>query len=244
MSGEQTIVGYHAIEEAVKQAENGGILYISQKNDRINSLTRTASQHKVKIKRETDETLKKLGGPSHRGAVLVLNSPARPRIASVADFLENLQDRQSLVLILDGITDPQNLGAVLRSADQFGVDMVVLPSRRSAKVNSTVMKTSAGAGVYVPVVEEVNLGRCIDELKEHGFWIYGADIAGMPIWSCGFADRTAVILGAEGRGLGRLLGEKCDQQVNIPTMGHIDSLNVSVAGGIMLYEYRRQKTDG
>jgi len=244
MNAEQTIIGFHAIEEALKQAKNGGILYISQKNDRINNLTKTASQHQVKIKRETDEKLKKLGGPSHRGAVLVLNSPAAPRITSVTDFLENLHVSQSLVLILDGITDPQNLGAVLRSADQFGVDVVVLPSRRSAKVNSTVMKTSAGAGVYVPVIEEVNLGRCIEELKEHGFWIYGANITGVPIWNCGFADRTAVILGAEGRGIGRLLGEKCDQQINIPTMGHVDSLNVSVAGGIMLYEYRRQKTGG
>jgi len=244
MSEDRILIGYHAIEEALKGVQGGGMLYVSQKNERIAGLIKVASSVKIKIKRSTDEHLLKIGGSDHRGAVLVLDAPVKTIGAGVSDFLNNLTVPRSLVLILDGITDPHNLGAVLRSADQFGVDMVILPTKRSVKVNNTVLKTSAGAGMYVPVREVTNLVRCIEELKEHGFWIYGAQISGDPLWQCELADRAALVLGAEGKGIGRLIGEKCDQFVHIPTMGHIDSLNVSVAGGIMLYEYRRQKTIG
>lgn len=263
MKSEQGIVGYHAIEEALKQAGSGSILYVSQKNDRIAALIKLASSRRIKIKRDADDRLTKIGGTGHRGAVLVLKdssqqagsgSPGQTlkggpghagrRVNDISDFLRDLGTSRAMVLILDGITDPQNLGAILRSADQFGADLVVLPSRRSVKVNSTVLKTSSGAGMYVPVIEIPNLVRCIEELKRHEFWVYAAHIEGEPVWNCRFAERTALVLGAEGRGIGRLIGEKCDQYVRIPTMGHIDSLNVSVAAGIMLYEYHRQKMSG
>jgi 23S rRNA (guanosine2251-2'-O)-methyltransferase len=249
MKSEQGIVGYHAIEEALKQAGSESILYVSQKNDRIAVLIKLASSRRIKIKRDSDDRLTKIGGTGHRGAVLVLKDSSRlaasgSPVNDISDFLRDLGTSRAMVLILDGITDPQNLGAILRSADQFGADLVVLPSRRSVKVNSTVLKTSSGAGMYVPVIEIPNLVRCIEELKRHEFWVYAAHIEGEPVWNCRFAERTALVLGAEGRGIGRLIGEKCDQYVRIPTMGHIDSLNVSVAAGIMLYEYHRQKISG
>jgi len=272
MKSEQVIIGYHAIEEALKQAGGGSILYVSQKNDRIAALIKQASSRRIKIKRDAEEHLTKIGGSGHRGAVLALkessapaigggrpgrpskDSPGHPlkggpgrtgkRVNDISDFLLEIGSSRAMVLILDGITDPQNLGAILRSADQFGADLVVIPSRRSVKVNSTVLKTSAGAGMYVPVIEIPNLVRCIEELKRHEFWVYAAHIDGEPVWNCSFAERTALVLGAEGRGIGRLIGEKCDQYVRIPTIGHIDSLNVSVAAGIMLYEYHRQKITG
>ncbi len=263
MKSEQGIIGYHAIEEALKQAGSGSILHVSRKNDRIAALIKLASSRRIKIKRDADEQLARIGGADHRGAVLVLKdssvqtadsrseqpvkgAPGRTgkRVNDISDFLRDLGSSRAMVLILDGITDPQNLGAILRSADQFGADLVVLPSRRSAKVNTTVLKTSAGAGMYVPVIEMPNLVRCIEELKRHEFWVYAAHIDGEPVWNSRFSQRAALVLGAEGRGIGRLIGEKCDQYVRIPTMGHIDSLNVSVAAGIMLYEYHRQRISG
>jgi len=245
MNNEQIVIGYHAIEEALKHSGKGSVLYISQKNQRISELIKTASKQGVRIKRDSNEHLNTIGSPSHRGAVLILSAPAgtggvQGEVSKLTEFLKGQSSDQSLVLVLDGITDPQNLGAILRSADQFGVDLVILPSRRSVKVNSTVLKTSAGAGIYVNVCEVTNIVRSLEALKEKGFWIYGAGMDGEPVWNSSVTGRTVLVLGAEGRGISRLVGEKCDTFVRIPTMGHIDSLNVSVAAGILLYEYRRQ----
>ncbi|HDQ13329.1 MAG TPA: 23S rRNA (guanosine(2251)-2'-O)-methyltransferase RlmB [Sediminispirochaeta sp.] len=154
--------------------------------------------------------------------------------------MKNLKKERATVLLLDGLTDPGNLGAVLRSCDLFDLDLLVLPTRRSAKINGTALKASAGAGVYVSYAEVNNLARAIRELKEHDFWVYGADVEGEPVWSVKFPPRVALLLGSEGGGLGRLTSEHCDQMVTIPTGGHIDSLNVSVAAGILLYELRRR----
>jgi 23S rRNA (guanosine2251-2'-O)-methyltransferase len=144
-------------------------------------------------------------------------------------------------LILDEITDPHNYGAILRSCDQFGVDMVVTRNRRTAKHADIIATTSAGAAAWVPAAEVANLPRAVDELKEAGFWIYGADAAGEAVYAKDLRGRAALVLGGEGTGISRLLREKCDALVAIPTRGRIDSLNVSVAAGILLYEARRQR---
>lgn len=242
---EQVILGYHAIEEALLSGTaSGGVLHISRKNDRIRMLTKIAAEQKIKIKRQSDEALTALvphtyKGELHRGAVLVLTSTARSGQGELEKFLEGLENRNALMLVLDGITDPQNLGAIIRSADQFGVDMVLLPSRRSAGVNATVMKVSAGAAAYINVLEVQNITRALELLKEHGFWIYGAELGGTHLPGCEFAGKSAVVMGAEGRGLGRLISGHCDRLITIPMSGHVDSLNVSVAAGIILYEIRR-----
>jgi 23S rRNA (guanosine2251-2'-O)-methyltransferase len=242
---ERIIVGYHAIEEALRSGNAaGGVLHVSRKNERVRMLLKLAGEGRVKIRRESDDALRALAQDSHggedpRGAVLVLETPARGGRKTLEKFLEVLEDRDALILVLDGITDPQNLGAILRSADQFGVDIVLLPSRRSAGINSTVMKVSSGAAAYVEAVEVPNIPRALELLKENGFWIYGADLGGTPLWECDFAGRIALVLGAEGRGVGRLVSEHCDTMVTIPMSGHVDSLNVSVATGIILYEVRR-----
>lgn len=237
------ICGFHAIEEALRSGKGRGTLYVSRKSSRIQSLIQLAEQKQIPVKYEGDDSLTKLAGKSteHRGAVYV-QTVTKKRFKDLKEFLESIeaqQGRDVLVLVLDGITDPQNLGAILRSADQFGVDLVVLPERRSARVNTTVNKTSAGASSYVPVIVVKNLRRSINELKDAGFWIYGADVAGSPLHSVDFADRAVLVMGAEGKGLSRLLLEECDHIATIPTTGHIDSLNVSVAAGIILYEMRR-----
>jgi 23S rRNA (guanosine2251-2'-O)-methyltransferase len=161
---------------------------------------------------------------------------------SVKDFCKNLHDDDSaLILVLDEITDPQNLGAILRSADQFSVSLVVVPDRRSAHANSTVIKVSSGAAHYVPMAQVTNINREIEYLKIQGFWVYGAAMNGQAVYKTTFPNRTVLVMGNEGKGIGQLTQRLCDHMVTIPMTGHIDSLNVSVATGILLYEVRRQQ---
>lgn len=160
-------------------------------------------------------------------------------------FTEELKRLEQLdrgvVLILDGITDPQNFGAILRSADMFSVDLVITPVRRSVQLNPTVVKVSSGAAQYVRVATVTNLVRAIQQLQEIGFWVYGADMGGDSLLSTTFNPKSAIVMGSEGDGIGRLVRESCDHMVSIPTKGHIDSLNVSVATGILLFETFRQR---
>jgi 23S rRNA (guanosine2251-2'-O)-methyltransferase len=131
----------------------------------------------------------------------------------------------------------------LRSAEQFGVDVVVLPARRSARVNPTVEKVSAGASNYVRTVTVTNLRRALGQLKEAGYWVYGADAAGAPLWDAELQGKTVLVMGSEGKGVSEVVRRECDQLLRIPTSGRVDSLNVSVAAGVLLYEcYRRQRS--
>jgi 23S rRNA (guanosine2251-2'-O)-methyltransferase len=166
-----------------------------------------------------------------------------PTAVSVGGFLAGLEPGASaLVLLLDHITDGQNLGAILRSADQFGVDLVVVPAHGAAgSEQGAVLRSSAGAAAWVPLAREANLVAVIGTLQEAGFWVYGGDSTGTPAPETPFAPRAALVLGSEGQGLARLIAKHCDTLVSIPTAGHIDSLNVSVAAGILLYELRRQQ---
>ena len=251
----ERVMGFHAIEEALKEASSGSILYIcrnmEKRNDRLESLAKTTPGvsvrkiAKVEMDRMTQST-------DHRGALLELSrakdrssGSAKKGATTIKDFLAGLPDDQpALVLVLDGITDVQNLGAILRSADQFSVDLVVVPERRSAQANETVFRVSSGAAQYVPIATVTNLVREIELLQKHGFWVYGADMAGDAVQATRFPGRTVLVMGSEGEGMSQLVAKRCDHIVSIPTTGHIDSLNVSVAAGILLYEFRRQQTSG
>ena len=181
-----------------------------------------------------------------RGVVLEISGRREEgRETSLKAYLDKLDKsaaENALVLILDRITDPHNLGAILRSADQFNADLVVLPSRRSAGDNATVRKISSGASEYVPQAVE-NLSRAADLLKKSGFWIYAADMGGEASWNVSLKGRTALILGSEGEGVSRILTEKSDSIIRIPASGHVDSFNVSVAAGILMYEAVRQQSE-
>jgi 23S rRNA (guanosine2251-2'-O)-methyltransferase len=148
--------------------------------------------------------------------------------------------RRDLILVLDGISDPRNLGSLIRTAHCFGVNGVIIPKDRSASVTATVMKASAGTAEYVPVAMEVNLSSTIEYLKSEGFWIYGADAArGKKLHTLDYGGRIAVVMGSEGKGIRPLIRGKCDFLLSVPMRGKIDSLNVSVAAGIILYEIVR-----
>ena len=166
------------------------------------------------------------------------------------DFVKNgalqngvRQNTYSTVIVLDSVTDPHNVGAVIRSCDQFGASLVILPQARSANDiahNEVIARASAGAAAWVPVCVVSNAVRTVQRLKDAGFWVYGADAGGETLASVDFARRTVIVMGSEGKGISPLLSKQCDSIVSVPTCGKIDSLNVSVAAGILLYErYRR-----
>lgn len=155
---------------------------------------------------------------------------------------EILNDSEPLVVVLDGVTDPHNLGAVLRVADGAGVSGVVIPKDRSAAVNATVVKASAGASEHVRVARVTNLRRAIDEMKDAGVWTYAADgDSKTPHTGLDFGGGVGVVFGSEGKGVRRLVREGCDGTVSIPMLGSVSSLNVSVAAAVLLYEARRQR---
>ena len=243
----EKIYGHHAIEEALKKAAAGSTLYLLRGADnRAAELERQAIlTGKVAVKKVSKNELERMmPGKDVRDALLDLGGPRRgaSRLmeVSVKEFCESLEEDQgALVLILDGITDPHNLGAILRSADQFSVDLAVIPERRSVQANETVIKVSSGAAQYVKLAVVTNLAREIDTFKDYGFWIYGADMAGSSSYETDFAHRSVIVMGSEGDGISQLVRKKCDIITSIPMSGHIDSLNVSVAAGILLYEFRR-----
>jgi len=239
------LTGFHAIEERIKSGRPCGSLLVAKPGPRARSLTLLANEKKIRLARVGTAELDHLA-PNHRGIALeVLESGTETEI-TLEEFLESLEKREdtkqdALVAVLDEITDPHNYGAILRSCDQFGVDLVLTRHRRIAKHADIISKTSAGASAWVPQAETANLPRAVEELKEAGFWIYGADMDGENAHERDLCGKTAIILGGEGAGLSRLLRENCDAIISIPSLGRIDSLNVSVAAGVLFYEVTRQR---
>jgi 23S rRNA (guanosine2251-2'-O)-methyltransferase len=241
------LTGFHAIEERLKSArEHGrdcGPLLVAKASPRARELVNLAVSCKIRIDRVGTFELGRLA-PDNRGIALQVEDISRenPNI-SLEEFLTDLEEGAPvLTLILDDITDPHNYGAILRSCDQFGVDLVLSRNRRNAKHADVISKTSAGTIAWVPQAETPNLVRAAEQLKDAGFWIYGADMAGETVYTKDLRGRVALVLGSEGAGISRLLRDCCDGMVSIPSMGKIDSLNVSVAAGVLLYEVRRQNS--
>ncbi len=246
------ILGFHAIEETLKHTTDRSVLYICRNMEKRNSILESLGRTnpKVTVKKIAKAEMDKMvPGEDHRGALLQVtssstsSSAAKKNETTVKEFLQTLHPQDSAtVLILDGITDVQNLGAILRSADQFATSLVIVPTRRSAQANATVERISSGAASYVSIATVTNLVREIELLQSHGFWVYGADMNGEKLTHTKFPYRTAIVMGSEGSGLSQLVAKRCDHIVSIPTKGHIDSLNVSVATGILLYEVMRQQS--
>lgn len=247
----EKVYGKHAIEEGIKQAPMGSTLYISRSSGKTwIGLERAALlTGKVAVKKISPAEMDAMmPGVDHRGVVLDMGGArkggGRMLSVTVDEFVRSLKPEQgALVLLLDEIQDPHNLGAILRSADQFGVDLVITPTRRSAQATEIVTKISSGSAQYVPMAVVPNLAREIRTLKDNGFWIYGADMSGSSSYGMKFASRTALVMGSEGNGMRDQTRKLCDYIVSIPMHGHIDSLNVSVAAGILLYEFRRRGTN-
>ncbi len=174
-------------------------------------------------------------GGAHQGVVATVGP------YPYSDLDEILSTPDPLVVVLDGVTDPRNLGAVLRAADGAGASGVVIPKDRAVGVTAAAVKASAGASEHVPVARETNLRRAIDRMKAAGVWVYAAEVGGTTYTGLDLAGPAALVLGSEGRGVRRLVREGCDGAISIPMLGAVGSLNVSVAAAVLLYEARRQR---
>lgn len=182
-----------------------------------------------------------VGTTQHQGIVAEVEDMEWASVDDIFDLAEQ-KGEDILIVLLDGITDPRNFGAIIRSAEVLGAHGVVVEERRSAPLSPVVAKTAAGATSYLPVAQTKNLPRLIEQLKEEGIWVYGAaGEAAQDLPRTDFSGKLALVIGAEGEGLRRLVREKCDVLVSIPTRGKVQSLNASVAAGILLYEATRNR---
>lgn len=214
----------------------------SRRDQRLARLIAEANDLGINVRRIDKSALDdKAGERRHQGVVAEINRLETGNEDDLLRLLETLQ-HSPLVLVLDQIQDPHNLGACLRTADGAGVDAVVLPKDGAAPVNQTVRRVAAGAVDRIPVFYVVNLSRSLGSLKQKGFWIYGTSDSGeMSLYDLKFTGNTAIVMGAEGKGLRRLTREYCDQLIRIPMSGSVSSLNVSVASGVILFEAVRQR---
>ena len=241
------VYGLHAAGEMLERnptAVKELLLQRSRTDRRLDSLRRAAAQHDIVCRELERRELDKLASGTHQGVIAVIGEDAPAPSLDEGGLLELLASRgdQAFLLILDSITDPHNLGACLRSADAAGVDAVVIPANKSARVNATVRKIASGAAETVPVVTVTNLARFLDRLKQEGIWVAGAaEDAPTAIFDQDLTGPIALVLGSEGKGIRRLAREKCDYLIAIPMSGSISSLNVSVAAGICLFEVLRQR---
>lgn len=216
----------------------------SAREHRVSEIIDLARQNGVLWQKTARENLEKLveRGANHQGVVALTAAAA---YADTDELLDEIKAKEnSLSVILDGVEDPRNLGAILRTVECAGADGVFIPERRAVGLNETVAKSSAGATEYVKVAKTANINRLIDELKENNIWVVGASgDAEMSYTDWDWTQKTALVLGGEGKGLHRLTAEKCDVLVKIPMAGKIESLNVSVACGVILFEAVRQKAE-
>ncbi|MCM2257924.1 MAG: 23S rRNA (guanosine(2251)-2'-O)-methyltransferase RlmB, partial [Vicinamibacteria bacterium] len=209
------------------------------RNRRVNDALTQAGQRGIPLRFESRETLDRVAaGVNHQGLIAVVSAKPLLHLEDVATAAKG----HGLLVALDGVEDPRNLGAILRTAEGAGADGVLLPERRSAGLSEVVARASAGALEHVKVARVGNLSQSLGELKQRGYWVVGFDAAGTERWDAVDYKRPIVlVLGGEGRGIRRLVRENCDHVVSLPLFGHVGSLNVSVVAGIALYEVLRQR---
>ena len=236
------IVGRNPVMEALKSGKALDTIYVNENaGGSIGAITRIAHERGIVIKNVSDQKLTQMcGGASHQG---IIASGACAEYVSVEDILAISKKKGTapFIIICDEIEDPHNLGAIIRTAEAAGADGIIIPKRRSASLNATVFKTSAGAASWLPVARVANLGAAIDELKKNGIWIYGTDASGENYSDTSFTGPIGLVIGSEGFGMGRLIRDKCDFLVKLPMYGKITSLNASVAAGIFMYEAVSQR---
>ncbi len=237
------IAGRNPVTEALRSGRPIDCLYIAkgELSGSVKVIAALAREKHIPIKEVDRKKLDYMTAHSaHQG---VAASASLKEYASVDDIFELAASRNEkpFIIVLDEIEDPHNLGAIIRTAECAGAHGIIIPKRRSAGLSFTVGKASAGAYEYVPVARVTNIAAALDELKERGCWVYGADMDGQTYCGCDLKGACALVIGSEGNGLGRLVREKCDTILSLPMLGRINSLNASVAAGILMYEFTRQR---
>lgn len=241
---EGAVVGRNAVRELLKSGRDVDKIFV-QRGEREGSITllvAEALERKIPIVEVEKPKLDTLsGGGNHQGIVAMAAQKAYSSVDEILEFAEGRGEKPFL-LILDGVEDPHNLGAIIRSADVFGVHGVIIPKRRASGVTAAVEKASAGALEHMAIAKVTNIADTIDALKKKGFWIYGAEVGGEDYDKVDYGDgAVAIVLGSEGNGISRLVLEKCDFKVTIPNYGHVNSLNVSCAAAVVLAKASGQR---
>lgn len=242
MSQRIVIHGFHAIVSRLRHhPQSIQVIYLDEarRDKRAQEVRRMAEDKGVKLVASEASRLEELAHGKSQGVVAFVEPIKLAR--TLDEVLEDLTE-PALLLILDGVTDPHNLGACLRSADAFGAHAVIVPKDRSASLNAAAIKASSGAADSVPLIPVTNLARALRDLKERNILIIGTDMEGsLSVSDADFSGPAALVLGAEGSGMRRLTREHCDVLTRIPMYGQVESLNVSVSAGVCLYEARRQR---
>lgn len=243
LQNESVISGRNAVKELLSSGRDIDKIYV-QKGERegsVKMLIGKASERKIPIIEAEKSKLDAMcGGAFHQGIAAMAAEHNYSTIEEILQYAESLGEKP-FVVICDGVEDPHNLGAIIRSAECSGVHGVIIPKRRAVGLTPVVAKSSAGALEHMHVARVTNLACCIDELKELGFWIYAADMGGDKYCATDYSGSVAVVLGSEGFGISRLIKEKCDFTVSIPLYGKVNSMNVSCAAAVILTEVARQR---
>lgn len=240
---EQTIEGRNAVIEAYRSGKPIDKIYIQDgcQDGPIMTIKREAKKHETPVKYVTRERLDQMSETGrHQGVIAVAGAY---EYVEVEDILKAARDKAEppFLFLLDNIEDPHNLGAIIRTANLAGAHGVIIPRNRAAGLTATVARTSAGALNYTPVARVTNLAKTIEALKEEGLWFVCADMDGTRMYDLDLRGPIGLVIGSEGDGVGRLVREKCDMTAAIPMKGDIDSLNASVAAGVLAYEIVRQR---
>ncbi|WP_031517271.1 23S rRNA (guanosine(2251)-2'-O)-methyltransferase RlmB [Desulfofalx alkaliphila] len=239
------IAGRNPVREALRAGRtlNKIMVLSGARTAPIREIMDMARSNRVPVQRVDKNHLDKItAGASHQGVVALA---AAMNYVDLDHIIDGIKDSPPFLVLLDGIHDPHNLGAIIRTADAAGVHGVVIPQRRAVPLTSTVAKASAGAIEHLPVARVTNLAQTIKKLQDRGFWVVGADMDGQQThWESPLNGPIALVIGGEGKGLGRLIKERCDLVVKLPMFGNINSLNASVAAALLIYEVVRQRTQG
>lgn len=241
MENQDIVYGVHAVMESLS-AGTGNKLYLQDdlRGKNVDKVKALATEKKVSISWTPKKTLTEMtDGAVHQGFVLRVSAFA---YAELDDVLQQANSEDNpLILVLDGLTDPHNLGSILRTADATNVTGVIIPKHRSVGVTPVVTKTATGAAEHVPIVRVTNLSQTLDKLKAQGFWVFGTDMAGTPSTKWNTKGKLALIIGNEGKGISTNIKKQVDEMITIPMSGHVQSLNASVAAAILMYEVYRNR---
>ncbi len=239
---EEYIAGRKPVMEALRAGSPLNKLYVAAGNRRgLEDLLSLAHARRIPVSEVTPAVLDKMAPDSgHQGVVAAMAARAYATLDQILAVAAE-KGESPFILMLDGLEDPRNLGAIIRTAEAAAAHGVIIPERRSVGLTPAAVKTSAGASEYLPVARVTNLNRTIEELKEKGLWIIGADMNGPDYRTVDFAGAVCLVIGSEGKGLSRMVREHCDFLAAIPMRGQVGSLNASVAAGLLIYEVLRKR---
>ena len=246
MENNDIVYGKNAVEglfksERIKRINKILIFSGAKKDSKISEIIKLSNENRIPVQFVPKEKLSAITNQVHQGVIAMI-SPIE--YAELEDVLEKIKDKNenSLMIMLDGVQDPHNLGAIIRTAKCAGADGVIIPKRNTSLVTSIVEKTSAGAASLIPIIQVSNLNNAIETLKEHGFWVYGAEADGeMNYTQAKYNSNTLFVMGGENQGVSKLTREKCDVMIKINMKGDFNSLNVSNAASILMFEFLRQQ---